>query len=660
MAIEVMKKVHLVGHQHIESRVIQLLQHLGVVQIVNIRKGTEQDTDFAGGEGKELEERLAQIERVLSFLSRYEKIGFLQGLLESFLPAKTHFTKEKARHILRTFSEVEPFGSYKVLEDRIDSIKLKREQIREERNQLAPYSQFPFSKKDLMSGKNTDLIWGIIPKKIFLENTSSLNKRFRKVWYETFKRDGKNLFLVVTSLKDEKEDINQFLKNLNFQFGVFSKAQSGTVKERLKDLGEEEESLKLEEEGVNKGVLNLFRDKSSLLLLHDNISNRFSREYIGRNFSQTKAVFILEGWIKAGEVKILENKVGKVFPELEIAISPPHPRVQPPVALKNRSWIKPFEFITRLYGMPNYFEFDPTPFLMPFFALFFGLCITDAGYGLIFLLLGLLALKRVKLEPEQRLVFKVFILCGILIMLLGILMGSIFCLDFDQLPRMLVFLQGFRRFMVFDPLKNIMLFLGLCMGLGVIQIYFGILLKVILQFKRKRIAEALFQELPWIFLLTGLILWLGGYLGGLPDSILLLAKIFSLGGAGTLFLSAGWGTKNIFLRLGKGLFKLYGTVGMLGDILSYSRLLALGLATTVIGMAVNIIGDLFSKVPFVGVFLGLVIVVLGHGFNLFINSLSAFAHTLRLQFVEFFTKFYENGGELFQPFKLSSKFTRVG
>ncbi len=660
MAIEVMKKVHLVGHQHIESRVIQLLQHLGLVQIVNIRKGTKQDTDFAAEEGKELEERLSQIERILSFLSRYEKIGFLQGLLESFLPAKTHFTKEKARHILHTFSEVESFESYKALEGRIDSVKLKREQIREERNQLTPYSQFPFSKKDLMPGKNADLIWGVLSKKIFLENTSILNKKFKRMWHETFKRDAKNLFLVIACLKDEKEDINQFLKNLNFQFGVFSKAQTGTFKERLKDLEEEEKCLKLEEGKVNKEVLNLFNDKPSLLLLYDNISNRLSREYISRNFSQTRAAFILEGWIKASEVKILENKVGKVFPELEIAISSPAPRVQPPVALKNRSWIKPFEFITRLYGMPNYFEFDPTPFLMPFFALFFGLCITDAGYGLILLLLGLLVLKRVKLEPEQKLIFKVFILCGILIVLLGILMGSIFCLDFDHLPRMLVFLQGFRRFMIFDPLKNIMLFLGLCLGLGVIQIYFGILLKVISQLKRKRIAEALFQELPWIFLLTGLILWLGGSLGGLPDSILSLAKIFSLGGAGTLFLSAGWGTKNIFLRLGKGLFKLYGTVGMLGDILSYSRLLALGLATTVIGMAVNIIADLFSKVPFIGVLLGLVIVVLGHGFNLFINSLSAFAHTLRLQFVEFFTKFYENGGELFQPFKLESKFTKVG
>ena len=659
MAIEVMKKVHLVGHQHIESRVIQLLQHLGVVQIVNIRKGTEQDRDFAGGEGKELEERLSQIERILNFLSQYEKTGFLQGLLESFLPAKTHFSKEKARHILRAFSEVESFKKYKALEDRIDSIKLKREQLREERNQLGPYSQFPFSKKDLISGENTDLIWGMISKKIFLKNTSILDKKFKKVWYGIFKNDAKNLFLAVTCFKEEKEDINQVLKNLNFQFGAFSKAQTGTFKERLKDLGEEEKVLKLEEEEVNKGALNLFGDKSSLLLLHDNISNRLSREYISRNFSQTRAAFILEGWIKASEVKILENKVVKVFPELEIAVSSPPSQVQPPVALKNRSWIKPFEFITRLYGMPNYYEFDPTPFLMPFFALFFGLCITDAGYGLILLLLGLLVLKRVKLEPEQKLVFRVFILCGILIVLLGILLGSIFCLDFDHLPRMLVFLQGFRRFMIFDPLKNIMLFLGLCLGLGVIQIYFGILLKVILQLKRKRIAEALFQELPWIFLLTGLILLLGGYLGGLPDAILPLAKVFSLGGAGALFLSAGWGTKNIFLRLGKGLFKLYGTVGILGDILSYSRLLALGLATTVIGMAVNIIGDLFSKVPFIGVLLGLVIVVLGHGFNLFINSLSGFAHTLRLQFVEFFTKFYENGGELFQPFQLSSKFTKV-
>ena len=660
MAIEEMKKIHLVGHQHIENRVVQKLHHLGVTQIINIKDEKKEFEQGSFEESRRLEERLSQINRILKFLNQYEKIGFLKGLLDSFLPVKAYFKKEEARHILHAFSEVGPLQKHKEIEDKIESIKIKKEQLKEEKINLFYYYRFPLSKKDLMPGKKTEIIWGLIPQRVFLRIESILSKKFKRIWYKTFKNDRKSLFLVMACFKDELPEVAKFLNNQNFQFGIFSKMQEGTFKERLKDLAEEEKSLEREAQVIKEDILKLLSEKPKLLLLHDAVSNLLKQRYISQNFSQTRATFILEGWIKASEVKILEDKLIKVFPELEVAISPAPVNSKPPIAFQNQTFIKPFEFITRLYGAPNYFEFDPTPFLTPFFALFFALCITDAGYGLVLLLLGLWLFKKMKLETEQKVVFKVFILCGLLTILVGILFGSIFCLDFDHLPRMLGFLKGFRqRFMLFDPLKNIMLFLGICLGLGVIQIYFGIFLKVVLLLKRKKIIEALFQELPWVFLLTGIVLLVSVYMAGLTPSLLPLAKIFSLGGAGALFLFAGRGTKNILMRVGKGLFALYGTVGMLGDILSYSRLLALGLATTVIGLAINIIAGLFSQVPFFGFLLGLIVVVLGHGFNIFINSLSGFAHTLRLQFVEFFTKFYEGGGEFFEPFKLENKFTKV-
>jgi len=660
MAIAEMKKIHLVGHQHIENRVTQLLHHLGVTQIIDIREENEELRPESSGEEKKLEERLAQINRILAFLSQYEKSSFVKGLWDSFFPAKAYFAKEEARHILRSFSELEAYHDFKALDEKIELIKIKRGELEEEKKNLLGYFRFPLAKKDLAPTKETGIIWGVIPKKSFLKIGPVLNKKFKKIWVKTFQAAGKNLFLIVVFLKDRHEDISEFLRSSNFQFGNFSRSQVGTPQERLEEIAREKESLGLEEEKINKDIGRLLSQKAKLLLLHDTISSRLEQRYISRSFSQTRATFILEGWVKESELKILKEKLIKIFPELEIVVSSPLADAQPPIAFQNRSWIKPFEFITRLYGAPAYRSFDPTPFLMPFFALFFSLCISDAGYGLILLLLGWWLLKKVKLERGQKIIFRVLLLSGFLAIIVGVITGSIFCLDFEQLPLWLGFLKGFRnKLMIFDPLENIMLFLGICLGLGLVQIYFGILLKVILQLKRKRIIEALFQELPWLFLISGLILWAAVSMGGLKDSLLPLAKISTSGGAVILFLFAGRGTKNIFLRLGKGLFTLYGTVGMLGDILSYTRLLALSLATVVIGLAVNVIAALFSRVPFIGILLGLAVVIFGHGFNLFINSLSGFAHTLRLQFVEFFTKFYEGGGEFFQPFQMENKFTRV-
>ncbi len=658
MAIEAMKKIHLVGHHSIQNRVVQVLQHLGVTQIVNIRGEKEEAVSLE--ECKKLEDRLSQIKIILKFLNQYEKIGFLKGLWDSFFPPKAYFTKEEVRHVIRSFSEEESFQQYKKIEDSIDSMEIRRDQLKQEKFCISNYIRFPLGKEDLTPGEKIEIFWGVTNQKIASKFLPVLIKKFNNIWMKQFKKDKRDLFLVIVCFKEEASEVVKFLKNHNFEFGVFMKEQKGTFKEHLEKVMAEEKILEEEEKALQESIQKFILEKPKLLLLHDTISNLLKQRYITRNFSKTRSTFILEGWIKESETKILEDKLIGIYPELEVAVSPIPSNAKPPIAFINHSFFKPFEFITRLYGAPNYFEFDPTPFLTPFFIIFFSLCITDAGYGLILLVLGLWLYKKMKLAPNQKLIFKVLIFCGFLTVIFGMLMGSFFSIDFTTLSPAFDFLKNFRqKIMLFDPLEDIMLFLGICLGLGLIQIYFGIILKVIMLLKRKKKVEAFLQELPWIFLITGLILLLGVHMAGLTKSLLPLAKVFSLGGAVVILLFAGRGTKNLLLRLAKGLYALYGTVGMLGDILSYSRLLALGLATTVIGLAVNIIAGLFSQVPFLGFILGFSVLILGHGFNLFINSLGGFAHTLRLQFVEFFTKFYEGGGDFFEPFKLENDFTEV-
>jgi V/A-type H+-transporting ATPase subunit I len=342
----------------------------------------------------------------------------------------------------------------------------------------------------------------------------------------------------------------------------------------------------------------------------------------------------LEGWIRSFDIDRLKTKLKSLADEIQLYFRPPLPEEDPPSILENPKPSQPFEVVTKLYGLPQRGSLDPTLPLAPFFFLFVGLCVSEAGYGLIVTLLSLLYIKFAKPKGGLLLFLKLLTLLGISTVILGTLVGGWFGFPIRQL-------------MILDPLQDPLSFLILALALGFIQVWFGTLLKLIDGIKNKIILQSIFVQGGWLLLLPSLVLYLLT-----KHSVWGILSV--VGAAGIVFFASP--SRNPLARFFGGLYSLYDISRYLADVLSYSRLLALGLATSVIAMVVNTLCQTALGIPWVGWLLAALIFLGGHLFNLGISFLGGFVHSMRLQFVEFFSKFFRSGGKPFQPFEMESKF----
>jgi V/A-type H+-transporting ATPase subunit I len=385
------------------------------------------------------------------------------------------------------------------------------------------------------------------------------------------------------------------------------------------------------------------------------------RKDIEKYFKQTKNVLILEGWILEKDIDLLKKRLLNKYQEIELSFSDPEENENIPIALNNNKIIKPFELITELYGIPQYKEFDPTPLLMPFFFIFFGMCLSDAGYGLIMMGLFYFASKKFKVEGRAKKFFNLLILGGFSSFIAGVLLGSWLGNSLDFLPPQMIFIRNFllNKITLINPVNNPMPILFFSLILGLIQIYTGIIIKFIGNIKDKKLADGLMDQGSWLLLFTGIVIFVIVNLFSFSKIIVLLSKGMIIGGALSIVLSQGRANKNIIKRIGAGIYALYGIMGYLTDLLSYSRLFALCLATGIIAVVINNFALLAKDIPYIGFIFVILIYLGGHLFNMVISIMSAFIHSARLQYVEFFTKFYQGGGTAFIPFKIDTKYIKI-
>lgn len=364
----------------------------------------------------------------------------------------------------------------------------------------------------------------------------------------------------------------------------------------------------------------------------------------------TKYTVMLDGWLNANkrakiEATFKENKLAAVFMETELEEGEEYP-----VEVENGPVVRPFEAVTRLYGMPGYTDLDPTVFLAAFFFLFFGLSLTDVGYGLFLMIASVIILTAFKVTKPIRQFAKLLLLVGFATVIVGALFGGYFGLSPEQLPEFL------RKIQMFDPIGNPLPVFYLALSLGVLQVMVGMMVKIYSEYKNDRLIEGVLDQGPWLFLFGLGILYVlqsVGYVDLLgTQQVINLAYV---GVAMVAIFSARHG-KGIFGKIQAAAGSLYGSIGYFSDILSYSRLLALGLATTALAFAVNLIASMiFNKESIITwIFAGLVLLI-GHLFTLAVNTLGAFIHSARLQFVEFFGKFITGTGREFSPLARSEK-----
>jgi len=321
--------------------------------------------------------------------------------------------------------------------------------------------------------------------------------------------------------------------------------------------------------------------------------------------------------------------------------------------------------VTELYGHPVHNGIDPSPLLAPFFVIFFGFCLTDAAYGIILTILCFAVLRKMRLAEEMSKFFHLMFYCGVSTIILGAVTGGWFGDLFDRLPLFFYFLKDFKNFFIIEkinPATQPLNFLVLALVLGSIQVFFGLLVNLYYQLKLKNIFFVVFQQIPTIIIQFVLIALVISGIGIISFDKKVSIALFSILGLAMLSIAfTQWKINNAFgEKLFWSIFTNYSIItgNFLADTLSYARLFALGLSTGLMAMAVNEISFLVLKLPYyIGVIPMIIILSAGHLFNIAINMLGAYVHTSRLQYLEFFSKFYVSGGRVFKPFGEIRKYT---
>lgn len=454
--------------------------------------------------------------------------------------------------------------------------------------------------------------------------------------------------LLVLYHKDAQDAVMEVIKGFNTNRPDFASCK-GTAAENISLLKSQIETSTQEIERLTEQLKAAAESAQLLKTGSDMISVQIDDQKVRENIFQTQSVFALTGWIAeedADKVKKLLDRYSCYY-----TLEQPAEGDDPPVKLKNNKFVQPYELITEMYSLPTPDGIDPTPMLTPFFILFFGMMLADAGYGLLIFLLCFIGLKKFK--PDEgflKSAMQIGTSCGLSTMFWGVMYGGYFGNLIPQVAESW-FGKTITIPAVFDMLNDPMSIMILSFLLGAVHLFTGMGIKIYMLAKRGHLMDGLMDVGLWYLILVGLPMMV------LP-AVANVGKILAIVGAVGLILTQGRHEKNILMKPIKGVMSLYDITGYLSDVLSYSRVLALGLAGGIIANVFNLLGTM-PGFNLIGVIAFLLIFVIGHVFNLAISGLGAYVHTSRLQYVEFFGKFYEAGGKPFRPFQANTKYTLI-
>ena len=477
-----------------------------------------------------------------------------------------------------------------------------------------------------------------------------------------------NRAAILACLKEDARLVAGYLKTINWTDVVFPRMK-GTPREAMLALEQDmtagekrlaELQTELESCGVSAAVLENAAD--ALLIERDNLAADTQVE-------KDTSVFRLEGWVRSDEMDKVEKAIQSVTSDYYTEYRDPTEDETPPTVLKNDSFNTPFESLITLYSLPDARGIDATPYMTPFYIFLFGIMLSDTGYGIVLSLGAWLFLKLKKPAGGLRGLAMVLFWGGISTMIWGVLVGTFFGLDFD-----VIFGTADKFPLLLDPTGNPVGMLLFCLLLGVIHICCGHLIKMKMCFQDKDWQSAVFDNLSWVLVLVGLTLAALPMASGFFDPpfelgwynalhLNTVGLVMILAGSAMVLLFKGRDKKNPISRLASGFGGLYGATSYLSDILSYARLLALGIATGYLAMVFNTLCSMLmggsGVMKFVGFLIAVVLLIALHVFSIAINTLGTFVHCARLQYVEFFGKFYEEGGRAFKPLQYKTKHVQI-
>lgn len=644
-----MKKIELIAPLTDSKKIIELLQRRGVVELCGNEDDELEQTNVAAVTG-EFEKFRMSVNQALDILEKYfpEKAGLADMLGGRTEIEKHAFGKEamQLEKIMNTAGDI--IRSNRAVLDAdsgIAQLEIKNDTLDPWKTLDVPLSfkgtattaAFIGTLPDLLTQEGLD---AMLPENVFGEVISS-------------PKDRTNVFILCH--RDEAGETEDFLRKASFV--PISENAAQTPKDLIEANRKKIAEYKGKSAKAMQNLEHLSEKRKELKFAVDYLTMRKDKYEALNSLGFTGSTFVLTGYIPEKYCEKLNLELNAKF-VCSVEYTDPSDDEDVPVMLENSKFSAPVEGITKMYALPAKSDVDPTPVMSFFYYLFFGMMLSDAGYGIVMVIGTMLALRKLKLEESMRKTLVMFRNCGISTIFWGTLFGSWFG-DIVQVVGREFFGKEIGSIALwFQPIDDPIKLLLFSFALGILHLFLGVAVSFKMSWDSGKKLDAILDSVPVYLIVLGVAPLGASILSQVPENLKTIGTYMLLAGVIMLVLTAGRTSKGIFGKFFGGLYALYNTAtGYLSDILSYSRLLALGLATGSIAGVINLIGTMPEN-KIIKLILLVVVFIVGHTANMAINLLGAYVHTDRLQFVELFSKFYTGGGREFSPLTVNTKYIK--
>ena len=637
MAIVKMKQLQLVAPCEERDALFLALQRLGCVEISEFREEAAPAVSKASTEA--LDEALAlrqTYENALALLRRYAPKK------KPLLAARPELNEAELfdpRHVKDTYEAAQKLLA---MQQRITALRSERAKGETLLASLLPWRKYEVP-LEITETESTALFLGTLPPALAEAQLGELIASLEGLaQFEIVSRDKSAATIAFLCHKSVRTEADSALKAMGFTRSNF-RGISGTAEENISRLTQRQILIDSELAELEGDIRAMADYHDALQLALDRSATECEREEAKTRLAATERTVLLCGWFPAGREDSLRALLAGCTCAFEISDPAPEDYPEVPVLLKNNRLTAPLSMVTEMYSLPAYGAVDPNPLMAPFFILFYGIMMADMGYGLLMMLASYIVMKKTKPKgATMRHLVPLLGLCGVSTFIMGALTGGFFG-DFPTQVVKILTGKDFALPSLFNPLDDTLMILIGSMALGAVHIITGMAVSFVRKIKAGRIMDAVWEELTWWIVFIGIALMVLG----------VTSMVLALGGV-MILVGAGWNAKG-FGKVTAVFSSLYNHItGFFGDILSYSRLMALMLAGSVIAQVFNTLGAIPGNI-----FIFLLISFAGNALNFALNLLGCYVHDLRLQCLEYFGKFYEDGGKPFRPLAFNTTYVDI-